>query len=78
MQLRAVLRLIYQVGRVVIQTAALILDVDDLSGGRLISRVRIRDQVVPGISADRGKEKRRSFVARRRFKPMRHNKGPPR
>ncbi len=41
MQLRPGIRLVYQVGRVVVQTAALLLDLDDLSGGR-ISRVFIR------------------------------------
>jgi hypothetical protein len=35
MQIRPSIRLIYQVGRVVVQTAALFLDLDDLSGGRI-------------------------------------------
>ena len=35
MQLRPGIRLVYQVGRVVVQTAALFLDLDDISSGRI-------------------------------------------
>lgn len=41
MQIRPGIRLVYQIARVVVQTSALFLDLDDLSGGRM-SRVFIK------------------------------------
>ena len=41
MQIRPGIRLVYQIARVVVQTSALFLDLDDLSGGRM-SRVFVK------------------------------------
>lgn len=43
MELRPGIRLIYQIGRVVVQTSALFLDLDDLSGGR-ITRMFVKER----------------------------------
>lgn len=79
MQLRPAIRMIYQVGRVVVQTTALFLDLDDLSGGRFTrvfaKKAHTRTPHLPqaNIPAERSGAvygNRKGFPMHKRSRPM--------